>query len=347
MSLIIVGIDNSSKKKYYTVNTVDGNLYIYTMQELIAAFNESDKNGNFRISKNGSKIVKKGPNRLGLNVCRLENGNITSGGILTLIDTKIGQDEEIIHRVYDVSYRTYSEISNDTLVELINENKVNNDEWRKVNESDRYKEYILLLKFEGNKEKVESCIHMRVYSDNTLKAFDASNTDITEHLDEQLDEQLDKQADMSSVETLEKLLQSDETDKPSSERVTNNYLINNESNDTSDNTNELDFEYYKKVIYNMYPNDRITISYDMLARLDFRILRVIDSNIDGTEKITIGRIDKAQIKSMFILAKLDDNKQICTLQIIGHTDIPEKAMDGDIEKFCITYNKWLQMTRYF
>lgn len=105
---------------------------------------------------------------------------------------------------------------------------------------------------------------------------------------------------------------------------------------------------YKKLVFNMYPMDKITLSYEDFEVFRYVILKILDSNMSDTKRLTFCKLYKTEDKTRctFALIEFNDEKSLCAIQVVGQSDIPEKAMKDDVQAFCMTYTSWLKESKY-
>lgn len=105
---------------------------------------------------------------------------------------------------------------------------------------------------------------------------------------------------------------------------------------------------YKNIILNMYPSDRITVTYEMFKMFEYSMIRILDSNIENTIKIVLCKIVKNKENNSYLYAiiKFDDINRICQIQALGHSDIKEKKIEHDLNTICNAYLKWVKDSKY-
>ncbi len=103
----------------------------------------------------------------------------------------------------------------------------------------------------------------------------------------------------------------------------------------------------KDIIWNMYPLNSVTIQEDEFNGLSTKILKVLDSDLDGNVLIALTIIYKqTRQKCTFTLIKKSSAEKNVIVQVLGQSDIPEKALKTDLEKVCSNYAAWLRNTKY-
>lgn len=137
------------------------------------------------------------------------------------------------------------------------------------------------------------------------------------------------------------------------ERIENECNTQKISNKTiefgRDTVNKNEVVDYKTIIFNMYPMDRITITMDEFERFKYVILRILDSNMSDTKRLAFCQLFKTEDKNTnytYALVEFNEENKTCAIQVAGQSDIPEKALQCDIEKFCMTYAVWLKEAKF-
>ena len=105
---------------------------------------------------------------------------------------------------------------------------------------------------------------------------------------------------------------------------------------------------FQEVLFNMYPYDRITIKYADLLKLRYVIVKILDSNLSGDKRVAVCKIYKNNNRTNYIccIIDFDDTAEVCCIQVIGHSDIPEKRPPIDINTLCIEYAAWRRSTKF-
>lgn len=116
-----------------------------------------------------------------------------------------------------------------------------------------------------------------------------------------------------------------------------------EATENDDNTSNI-----KRVIFNMFPTDRLTISIEEYNEFESVIVRILDSNMSNTLSLALCKLYKSEDKSRFTLAyvKTDTEQDRVTVQVIGQSDIDEKLITDGIEKLCQTYAVWIKESKF-
>lgn len=114
--------------------------------------------------------------------------------------------------------------------------------------------------------------------------------------------------------------------------------------EAADDINDIN---YQEVVWNMYPMDVLTITAKDFEIFSYKILRVLDSDLDNSNMLHLSLIFKqTKNKCTFALIRENKNKKLVTIQVLGQSDISEKALEADLETLCKSYAMWLRNTKF-
>lgn len=110
---------------------------------------------------------------------------------------------------------------------------------------------------------------------------------------------------------------------------------------------DLLLNYYKVLIWNMSPKDRITMPLSEFNKLEYVLIEILESTWKTNDRLGFYKIYK-ETKQKYTYAIVDYNETIgkCVLQIIGQSDIEEKKPVVKLDEIGMTYARWLYCTEY-
>lgn len=203
--------------------------------------------------------------------------------------------------------------------------------------------YISVKRYCSTKSKIDNIIIEDKQEVSVESKEDASieneatqsntDTDIKQIIEEKENEDIDIKQEIERIEN-----------ECSTQKISNKAI--EFSSDTVNKNEDID---YKAIIFNMYPMDRITITMDEFEKFKYVILRVLDSNMSDTKRLTLCQLFKTDNKNTnytYALVEFNEENKTCAIQVAGQSDIPEKALQCDIEKFCMTYAVWLKEAKF-
>lgn len=214
--------------------------------------------------------------------------------------------------------------------------------------------YISVKRYCSTKSKIDNIIIEDRQVDTSITET-KEDTDIENEEDASIEnEDTQSNTDTDIKQIIEEIEKEDIDIKQEIERIENECNTQEILNKTAEfyqnaanNKNEnID---YKTIIFNMYPMDRITITMDEFEKFKYVILRILDSNMSDTKRLAFCQLFKTDNKNTnytYALVEFNEENKTCTIQVAGQSDIPEKAMKCDIEKFCMTYAVWLKEAKF-
>ena len=290
---------------------------------------------NFRVSKTKKVISKTG---------KLRQSIIRDNEVIEEYDTVIGVNDactelKVLKLDGSKDYIKIDDILNDKSWNRLNNLHV---EWVKGTQSLRFKRYakegqVLELAYmdlgndaddkgENTVNSEESKVYTENHSDGTGNYSDSSIEDKTK---------TDNETDYFNI--FEEI-----------EKIENNECQEDEKEDTQELIEDTQrINDYREIIWNMYPNDRITIQAELFKGYSSRILKILDSSVDGMTIVSLREIYKQdRTKCTYALVQDNIGNSTVTVQVLGQSDIPEKALETDLNGICLKYASWLRQTKY-
>lgn len=333
MEYTLMGTETNKLNSYFVV--LNRETWEVSKIERNEFISKIQKGTNFRPRAGGKGQYKRTEESLLLSITN-------DGKIESIYETFLGYDVDsdkimLINLQGNIRYLTKEEY-----FEYIKGNKVNGEP-RKGVKQDRY------INAQAYREK--QCIGIEKILISDYETDEAAEKDGEQVVPEVTDTK------ETVVEQLSSPVETQGAEAPSNtkkcETEEDSCCTEQQSQPTSENPvdteeKEIEIRRIKDLIFNMYPLDRVTIRSSLIVDFEYKIIKVLDSNMSDTKRLCMTKIYKGpnRVKCTFALIEFDDEAELCRIQVLGQSDNTEKAMRMNIETFCQTYAKWLTNTKY-
>lgn len=102
---------------------------------------------------------------------------------------------------------------------------------------------------------------------------------------------------------------------------------------------------YQQILNNAHPYDRLTMPKSIFKNFNYKLIEVIDRTSESS--IYLIKIKKDTAGGFIVaLLHLSDNSDNCTVQVLGMTDDPSRALEMHIGTIKRNYSAWLRTTKF-